>query len=206
MCAGQACTEACHLIGLYFKKDNIWSAPFDPESANFRLSLTSLTLTKWRREREREREKVFISGLVVTRACSQEQMIQTGQKKSDNWRLCRLRNSSPALSIYWDYETLHLTVQVKSRSNLSLLQSVSAVPACLLSLSPSQGNIENESKLCAVKLCCYYKLLEFVNMTATFYLLKMIKVGDFNLAEMSSLIESLRFPFLNFTCQESVTI
>ena len=43
-------------------------------------------------------------------------------------------------------------------------------------------------------------------MTATFYLLKMIKVGDFNLAEMSSLIESLRFDFLNFTCQESVTI
>ena len=65
-------------------------------------------------------------------------------------------------------------------------------------LSPSQGNIENESKLCAVKLCCYYKLLEFVNMTATFYLLKMIKVGDFNLAKMSSLIESLSFTFLKF--------
>ena len=151
MCAGQAGTEACHLIGLYFKKDNIWSAPFDPESANFRLSLTSLTLTKWRREREREREreKVFISGLVVTRACSQEQMIQTGQKKSDNWRLCRLRNSSPALSIYWDYETLHLTVQVKSRSNLSLLQSVSAVPASyLLSLSQPGKHREWIQTLC----------------------------------------------------------
>ena len=110
---------------------------------------------QYRREREREREKVFISGLVVTRACSQEQMIQTGQKKSDNWRLCRLRNSSP----HWvlgPYISLSRLNPTRICLFCSQLASALAGPCLLSTASKHFPIVQNFSAECGVLLATNY--------------------------------------------------
>ena len=141
------------LIGLYFKKDNIWSAPLGPESANLGLSSASLAL--------------WVSWRTCCGCSTWYKLVSQSQSKGKKRQLeiVPIKEFFSALSI----GPIHLPVQAKPNENLSLLQSVSKCPRWPLSLVYCQQTFSNRSKLfCGVWSVACYKLLEFVNMTQAF--------------------------------------